>query len=141
MSDPARDVSASHEEAAARLEHIAPGYLDQVRRAAGDLSVPSTTEARMARSLDMVGETAHVDANVPTGSSRLVARVVKKIVALLIRWYMVYLADQVADLGYSVSWMGRALQEYIAGLESEVADLRTEVADLRARVDGIDAAK
>ena len=120
----------SLEVAAARLEEIAPGYLDRVRRRAAELSVPRTRLAQVQRSIDMVVQTARIDPNAPVESRSRPLRLVKRVVGKLMRFYMLYLSEQVIDLGESTSWMGTALCDYVAGLETEVAELRERVARL-----------
>ncbi len=46
------------EEAAARLEAVAPGYLERIRRRAAELGVPRTPRDRARRSVDIVAESA-----------------------------------------------------------------------------------
>ncbi len=115
------------EEAAARLELIAPGYLDRVRRRAAELGLPRTPRDGASRSINVVIDSSRLNLNVPTASKHLPGRVVKRVVAVLVRFYMVFVAEQIRDLGESTSWMGTALYNYISGLESEVADLRERV--------------
>ena len=128
------------EAAAERLERTAPGYLARVRRLASARGVPTTPAGRVDRALELVDQTAQIDINPPIVSNRRLGRVMKKIVGTLIRFYMIHMADQVTDLGDSVSWLGRALHDYVAGLEAEVGRLRGEVADLQARVDAMEGA-
>lgn len=115
------------EEAAARLEAVAPGYLERIRRRAAELGVPRTPRDRARRSVDIVAESATLNLAAPTASRNPVGRVVKRVVAKLVRFYLVFVAEQIRDLGESASWMGNALYEYTAGLEAEVADLRERV--------------
>lgn len=117
----------SLDEAAARLEEIAPGYLARVRRRAGQLGLPRSPADRARRSIELVTDTAHIDANAPVLSSRPAGRFVKRVVRSLVRFYFVWLGEQIADLGESTSWMGTALLDYVAGLEAEIADLRERV--------------
>ena len=127
--DPALDAAAE------RLERQSPGYLARARRLAGDLGLPPTPAERVVRAMDLVDETAQVNADASTYSAQLVGRVMKTAVGRLVRWYMLHMAGQVANLGSSVSWLGRAMYDYTAGLEAEVSRLRVEVDQLRARVD------
>lgn len=118
------------EQAAARLEEMAPGYLDRIRRRAAELGVPRNPQERARRSVDLVVETARIDANAPIGSHRLSGRIAKRVVGTLTRFYVLSLADQMTDLGESTSWMGAALCDYVAGLEAEVHALRERVTRL-----------
>jgi hypothetical protein len=120
----------SPEEAAARLEEIAPGYLDRIRRRAAELGVPKTPLERARRAVDLVTETSHINPAAPAGSSRRSGRVLKQAVGRLTYFYVRFIADQVVDLGESTSWMGSALCDYVAGLEVEVASLKERVARL-----------
>lgn len=123
------------EAAAERLERQAPGYLARARRLAGDLGLPPSPAERVTRAIDLVDETAQVNADASTYSAQLVGRVMKTAVGRLVRWYMLHLAGQVANLGGSVSWLGRALYDYTSEVEKELQALRSEVEQLRARVD------
>lgn len=125
----------SLEDAAERLERQAPGYLARARRLSADLGLPPTPSERVVRAIDLVDETAQVNADASTYSDQMVGRIMKTAVGRLVRWYMLHMAGQVANLGSSVSWLGRAMYDYTSGLEDEVARLRAEVEDLRARVD------
>lgn len=120
----------SPEEAASRLEEIAPGYLDLIRRRAGELGVARTPLERARRAIDLVTQTSHINPAAPVGSNRRSGRILKQGVGRLTYFYVRFIADQVVDLGESASWMGSALCEYVAGLEVEVASLRERVARL-----------
>lgn len=109
-------------------------YLDRARGLAGELGLPATPAERVQRAIDLVDETAQVDADAPMHSNHPAGRVLKSGVGRLVRWYMLYLAGEVASLGSSVSWLGRAMFEYTASLEAELVRLRAEVDDLKARV-------
>ena len=132
-TDPALEAAAD------RLEQAAPGYLARVRRLAAARAVPTTPAGRVERALELVDQTARIDINAPVVSNRRVGRVMKKVVGTLIRFYMIHMADQVTDLGDSVSWLGRALNDYLVGLESEVTRLRGQVGDLQARIESLEA--
>lgn len=116
--------------AAARLEEIAPGYLDRVRSRAAELAVPKTQAQRARRSVDLVMRSARVDPRPPVSSRRRSGRVVKRVVGSLTRFYVAFLAEQVIDLGESTALMGSALCDYIEGLEAEVAALQERVGRL-----------
>lgn len=120
----------SLEAAAARLEEIAPGYLDRIRRRAADLGVPRTPLDRARRAVDLVEETSHINPAVPVSSTKRTGRVLKQGVGKLTYFYIRFIADQVVDLGESSSWMGTALCDYVAGLEAEVRSLSERVARL-----------
>lgn len=117
----------SLEQAAARLESVAPGYLATVRRRAAELGRPATENERVRRSIGLVAESAYVNADAPTDSGRRFGRVMKVAVATVTRFYFLHVVGQVTDLGESTSWMGQALCDYVAGLDAEVADLRERV--------------
>lgn len=131
-------ANAALEQAADRLEREAPGYLARARRLAADLGLPATPAARVVRAIDLVDETGRVNADAPTVSSTEWGRMVKTVVGRFVRWYMLHMAAQVSELGSSVSWMGRSLYEYTAGLEAEVDRLRGEVDRLQARVESLE---
>ncbi len=118
------------EAAVARLEAARPGYLDQVRRRAEDMGVAKTPAGRARKAVSMVAATARINPDVPTHSRRRVTALVKRGVAVLTRFYVLHLTEQLTELGESTSWMGTAICDYVAGLETEVAELRTRVARL-----------
>ena len=120
----------SLEAAASRLEEIAPGYLDRIRRRAAELGVPRTPLERAQRAVDLVTETAHINPAAPVTSTSRTGRILKQGVGRLTYFYVRFIADQVVDLGESASWMGTALCDYVAGLEAEVGSLRERVARL-----------
>lgn len=120
----------SLEAAAARLEEIAPGYLDRIRGRAARLGVPRTRLERTRRSIDLVVQAAQINPAAPVDSGRPAGRVVKRVVGMLTFFYIRFLAEQVTDLGESASWMGSALCDYVAGLEAEVDALRERVTRL-----------
>ena len=122
--------TADLEAAAARLEQIAPGYLERIRGRAGELAVPKTPSDRARRSVDLVMRSARIDPNPPRSSRRRSGRVVKRVVGSLTRFYVAFLAEQAIDLGESSALMGSALCDYIDGLEAEVAALRDRVGRL-----------
>lgn len=125
------------EEAAEQLEQKAPGYLARARRLAAELGLPPTAAERVVRAIDLVDETAQVNADAPTHSNSATGRFLKTGVGRLVRWYMLYMAAQVSNLGSSVSWLGRAMYDYTTSLEAEVGRLRVEVDQLRARLDDL----
>ncbi|MDA8043682.1 MAG: hypothetical protein M0Z30_00340 [Actinomycetota bacterium] len=127
---PQPPVTESVEAAARRLETIAPGYLDQIRERAAAMAVPPTPAGRARRAVDMVGASARINADVPAASRRRSARLLKRGVGVLTRFYFLHLTEQLTDMGEATSWMGRALCEYVESLEVEVSDLRTRVARL-----------
>ena len=126
----------SLEEAAARLEQVAPGYLAQVRERAAELGVPRTPEERARRSVTLVSRSAHVNADAPIASARSSTGLVKRGVATLIRFYFLHLTAQVTTLGESTAQMGEALTDYVAGLERELDHLRDRVARLEGGQSG-----
>lgn len=135
---PAGSRAAALAQAAERLEGIAPGYLARARRLAAARGLPPNAAARVGQAIDLVDEAAQVDADAPTLSASPGARTVKTAVGRFVRWYMLYMAGQVSELGASVSWLGRALFDYASGVEAEVDRLRAEVVQLRARVEELE---
>jgi hypothetical protein len=115
------------EAAAARLEEIAPGYLDRIRKATAGMSVPRTPPERARRAIDLVVATAQINPNAPLLSRRRSGRFIKRVIGSLVRFYVVFVAGQITDLGESASWMGTALCDYVEGLETEVAMLSERV--------------
>ena len=120
----------SLEEAAARLEALAPGYLDRIRHRAAQMGVPTTPAGRAERAVAMVVATARINPDVPAESRRRSTRLLKRAVGVLTRFYFMHVTEQVTEFGESTSWMGTALCQYIEGLETEVAELRERVARL-----------
>lgn len=129
MSVPGGGAEAAGSVAAAeaRLEQIAPGYLARVRQRAESVGLPRTPVERARRSIELVAESAVVDPNPPTRSRLLPVRLLKRVLGKLMRFYILFLAEQVTDLGVGTSWMGSALCDYVVGLEAEVVDLRERV--------------
>ena len=125
----------SLETAEARLQEIAPGYLDRIRRKAAELGVARTPLERARRSIDLVTETSHINPSAPVASHRRSGRIMKRGVGMLTYFYIRFIVDQVQDMGESASWMGTALCDYVAGLESEVASLRERVRRLEEASD------
>lgn len=117
---------------AERLEQVAPGYLARIRAAAAARGLASTPAGRARHAVDLLDQAARISPDVPLASANPAARVLKRIVNRLVRWYMIYITDQTTELGVSASWVGRAMLDYIGGLESEVADLRRELEELKA---------
>lgn len=126
------DASAL-EAAAARLEQIAPGYLDRIRRRAAELGVPRTPLERARRSIDLVVQTTQINPAAPVASGRRSGRMVKRVVGMLTYFYVRFVVDQVTDLGESTSWMGTALCDYVAALEADLDGLRERVTRLEDR--------
>jgi hypothetical protein len=137
MSVRTQDDRATTRVAAERLEAIAPGYLAQVRRAAGRLGVRNTTGGDLDGLLDDVADQTHIDAEVPTASRRREVRLVKVAVKRLTGWYLRYLAQQVTALGESVSRLGRELAARSDALEIKAQDLDETVTALTGVVDGL----
>ena len=126
----------SLDEAAARLEQVAPGYLAQVRERAAELGLPKSPEERARRLVALVSRSARVDADAPTASTRASTGLVKRVVAALIRFYFLHVTAQVTTLGESTALMGEALTDYVAGLEHELEELRARVARLEGGQSG-----
>ena len=130
---------AALDEAAERLEREFPGYLALARRLAAEIGLPTTPAARVERAIDLPDETSQVNADAPTTSSTEWGRAAKTVIGRFVRWYMLHMAGQVANLGSSASWLGRVMYDYTAGLEAEVVRLRDEVDQLRARVEALES--
>lgn len=121
-------------DAEARLERVAPGYLDKVRRRAAALGVPATPRDRARSAVELTEASGAIDPNVPLLSNRPSGRMVKTAVATATRFYMLHLARQINEFAGSTAGMGQALVDYVAGLEAEVADLRERVRCLEERL-------
>jgi hypothetical protein len=117
----------SLEEAAGRLEEIAPGYLERVRGLAVAMGVAPTPAARARRAVDRVVGAARIDPGPPLRSRRRSRKAARRVIGSLMRFYIGFVTEQVTDLGESASWMGTALCDYVDGLEAEVAALRDRV--------------
>lgn len=115
------------QEAAARLEAEAPGYLARVRRSAAALARPDGERDRARQAIAITVETAQVTPNVPFASRRLVGRVMKRVIGTLTRFYFVHLTSQVVEFAEASAWMGQSLLDYTATLEAELAALRERV--------------
>lgn len=124
----------SPEQAARRLDEIAPGYLARIRRRAAELSTPKLPAERARRLIDLVAQSAPIDPEPPI-TGRRPQREMKRVVGRLVRFYFLHVAAQVATLGESTAMMGEALHDYVAGLEAEVAELRDRLVRLEQRPD------
>jgi hypothetical protein len=118
--------------AAARLEEVAPGYLDLVRRRAAELAVPTTRQERARRAAQLVARSVETDPALPMSPSRRPGAVAKRAAAVLSR-FVVYTVGQVRGLGESTALMGTELCDYVAELEGEIAELRERVGRLEER--------
>lgn len=119
-------------EAAATLESLQPGYLDQVRRAAAERGVARTRVEQVRRAIKLVADTSDINPDAPLLSRRRSGRALKRVVGSLTRFYIIYVAGQVTDLGHSASWMGASLLEYVGDLEARIQALEAEIEDLRS---------
>lgn len=126
----------SLEEAAARLEQVAPGYLAEVRQRASELGLPKSPEERVRRLVTLVSRAAPINADAPTDSARPATGLVKRGVGALVRFYFLHVTAQVTTLGESTAQMGEALCDYVAGLERELEELRRRVARLEGGPSG-----
>jgi hypothetical protein len=125
-------------EASARLEATAPGYLQQVRRAAARLSVRQAGSADLHAALAELDDAACLDLDPPTASTTAQVRVAKDVTKRLVGWYVRYVGDQVAVLGTTTGRLGRLLADRIEGLEADTRRLETEIARLAARVERLE---
>src|ERR1700728_685511 len=121
-------------QAEARLASIAPGYLDQVRRAAGGLGLRDvdSTDARAA--LLAVEDLALIDLDVPTASRLPLVPIVKKAVKRLVGWYLSYFGRQLSAFGQAVTHLGGILIDRTERLEATTGDLQADVARLSDRI-------
>jgi hypothetical protein len=126
--------------AAGRVEAVAPGYLARVRQAAARLAVRTGVNGDVDTALDDVRQSARIDVDVPTLSSRRAVRLVKAAVKALTGWYLRYLGQQVQVLGESVSRLGDALVARTESVESRVEGHDARIADLSARVAALEDA-
>lgn len=127
-------------DAAERLEQVAPGYLDQVRRAAARLGVRAgaASDARLA--LADLEDAASIDIDVPTASPRREAAALKSAVKRLTAWYLRYLGQQVTVLGQATARLGGVLVARTESLEASIGRLDGEVQDLDSRLKRLEAA-
>jgi hypothetical protein len=125
-------------EAARGIAPTAPAYIDQIRRATGRLAVQdaASDDARVA--LLAVVDHTHIDVDVPTGSRRRGARLVKLSVKRLTGWYLRYLGQQVTLLGQAIVRFGTALTERTERLEEVTQSLRDDVGSLTSRVERLE---
>jgi hypothetical protein len=114
-------------EATARLESAAPGYLARIRKQAAALARPATEKERARRAIAITVQTAHVNPNVGFTSRRVTGRVLKRVVATLIRFYILHINSQLVEFAESSAWMGQSLLDYTESLEKEVATLKERV--------------
>ncbi len=129
-------------DAVGRLEQVAPGYLEQVRRATSRLVARRSGPSGDPRdALAELEEAAAIDVEVPTLARRRAVRLVKVGVRALVGWYMRYVGQQVTALGQSTARLGAALVEASEDLSRRGEDLSrrtdglaTEVEALAARV-------
>lgn len=121
-------------EAAARLEAMAPGYLDRVRRQAAALGRPATEVDRARQAIATTVERAPVSVIPPLVSRKRFGRAVKHAISVAVRFNLLHVAAQVTDLAEASAWMGQAVLDYAVSLETEVADLRERVRRLEERL-------
>jgi hypothetical protein len=121
-----------------RLEQIAPGYLERVRRAASELAVedPEADDTRAA--LDAVDHFADIDLDVPTGSRIPLAAGLKLAVKKLIGWYLGFFGRQLTNFGQAVSNLADILVERDERRGREVSELKAELERLSKRVDRLE---
>lgn len=132
-SEPAGS-SAAVLEAAARIEQLAPGYLDQVRQASGRLARHGSDFDHVRSLVADVNDAAQIDVEVPTRSRLRAGRVLKTAIKRLVGWYLRYLGDQVAQLGEAVVRLGDAVAERSETIEGRTKRLELDLATLEGRV-------
>lgn len=120
--------------AEARLATIAPGFLDQVRQAAGRIAARTLAGSDARASLSAIEDLAVLDLDVPTGSRLPLMPIVKKAVKRLIAWYLSYFGRQVSAFGQAVTEFGGLLLDRTERLEDVTGALQTDVARLTDRV-------
>ena len=84
-------------------------YLERVRQLTERLSAREVGPDDARAALEAVRDVGPVDADAPTRSARLEARLLKTGVKRLVAWYMTYLAEQVNDLGFALLRLGETL--------------------------------
>jgi len=115
-------------------DRVDSAYLDQARRLAGRLSARELAADDVAGAMEALRDVAAVDADAPTTSAKPVGRASKAAVKRLVAWYMIYLAEQVNDIGFALVRLGEALAGKVAGTETRQAQLEARVAALEERV-------
>ena len=136
MTAPSAQVLAA---AAGRLEQVAPGYLEQVRRAAARLAArPAGPGGDVRAALDDLAWAADIDVDVPTMSARRAPRMVKGAVKRLIGWYVRYLGQQVTVLGQSMTRLGGELVDRVEYLDARTEAMRRDVSALQERIERLE---
>ncbi|MHB8505307.1 MAG: hypothetical protein ACYDEN_06245 [Acidimicrobiales bacterium] len=125
-------------EAEARLEEVAPGYLEKVREAAAALGVEGRRGAGVAAEVAAVREAAALDLEAPTASSSAPGTLLKLSVKRLTTWYLRYLAVQVAGFASAVAALSEALLVRLDELDAADANVARDLAALDARVAGVE---
>ena len=125
---------------AARLEALAPGYLQRVRRASLRLAHRDGSVVDMATALADVEDTAAFDLDVPTLSRRRSGRLTKVAIKKLVSWYLRYLTQQVAAFSAAVTRFAAVVAERSDRLEASSASMQRELQGLGRRVDHLEAA-
>ena len=125
--------------AEARLEQIAPGYLELVRSASAALAVSGRRPAGdLGSELVAVAEAASFDLDVPTVSSLPGGAHLKTAVKRATSWYLRYLTVQLAAFAAAVVAMGEALAER---LEGDRAEMDAELDEIRQRVERLERSR
>jgi hypothetical protein len=124
----------------ARLERLAPGYLERVRRAASELAVadPDADDARAA--LDAVDHFGQIDLDVPTASRLPGVALLKTMIKRLIGWYLGFLGRQLKTFAQAVTNLADILVERNEELTRVSSELQVEVERLSERVDRLERA-
>jgi hypothetical protein len=132
--DPADHFAQRVTAAERRLATIAPGFLEQVRDAAGRLA-PRYLDGSDARAaLATVEDLALIDLDAPTGSRLPLVPLLKKAIKRLIIWYLSYLGRQLSGFGQAVAHLGGILVDRTERLEGITGSLQGDVARLADRV-------
>jgi hypothetical protein len=118
----------------ARMETVAPGYLEKVRAAARRLGVTKAGNDDAREAMRAVEELADIDLAVPTASTYPGGRQAKEAIRRLVGWYLSYFGKQVLAFGYAVSHLGAVLLERTEQLEVTTRRMESDLARLTARV-------
>jgi hypothetical protein len=109
-------------------------YLERARRLTERLSAREVAPGDVGAALAAARDVAALDADAPTTSARPEARLFKAGVKRMVAWYMVYLAEQVNDLGFALVRLGEALAAGVEHTEGEARELRSRLDELGSRV-------
>ena len=116
---------------AARALEAAPtfpvAYAARVRSAVRRLDPFPPGPLDVPQALALVSQEARIDVDAPLRSKRRGAKMVKLAVKRLTAWYLLYVGQQVGDLGQSMVHLGEALSGRLESVQTEVEELRRRV--------------